>query len=67
VTFSSPDTPGGRSRDSREEVMGRPPEGTRVGQTRPGPVEKGEPESTAHAQGNRLGQSKVHEGDGKFS
>jgi hypothetical protein len=64
--FSSPSTPGGRSRDSREEVMGRPPEGTRVGQTRPGAVEKGDPESTSHSQGKRDGQSKVYQGEGEF-
>jgi hypothetical protein len=28
-----------------------------VGQSRPGPVEKGESESTAHHSGKRLGQS----------
>lgn len=38
--FQGPDTPGGRSFDSPEEVFARPPEGTRVGQSRPGPVEK---------------------------
>lgn len=40
--YQSPETPGGRSEDSPEEVFARPPEGTRVGQTRPGPVEKTE-------------------------
>jgi hypothetical protein len=37
-----PGTPGGRSKDSPEESFARPPEGTRVGQSRPGPVEKDE-------------------------
>lgn len=55
--WRNPGTPGGRTSDSDEEVIGRPPPGTRVGQSRPGPTEKGDPESTAHAQGKRLGQS----------
>lgn len=55
--WGNPGTPGGRTKDSPEEVMSRPPEGARVGQSRPGPVEKGEPEGTAHAQGKRMGQS----------
>lgn len=38
--FGDPGTPGGRTADSPESVMARPPAGTRVGQTRPGPVEK---------------------------
>jgi|tagenome__1003787_1003787.scaffolds.fasta_scaffold20418781_2 hypothetical protein len=40
--FRNPGTPGGRSPDSDEEVFARPPAGTRVGQSRPGPVEKTE-------------------------
>lgn len=40
--FNDPGTPGGRTKDSPESVMARPPEGTRVGQSRPGPVEKHE-------------------------
>lgn len=40
--WNNPGTPGGRTKDSPEEVMSRPPEGTRVGQSRPGPVEKHE-------------------------
>jgi hypothetical protein len=55
--FRNPGTPGGRTYDSDEEVMSRPPAGTRVGQSRPGPVEKDDPDSTAHAQGKRMGQS----------
>jgi len=55
--FRNPGTPGGRTSDSDEEVIGRPPPGTRVGQSRPGPVEKGESESTAHHSGKRVGQS----------
>lgn len=66
MSMQGPDTPGGRSPDSPEVVFARPPKGTRVGQTRPGAVEKGEPDSTAHDQGKRLGQSKVYKGDGKF-
>jgi hypothetical protein len=38
--FRNPGTPGGRTFDSDEEVISRPPPGTRVGQSRPGPVEK---------------------------
>lgn len=40
--WRSPDTPGGRSKDTDEGVFARPPKGTRVGQSRPGPVEKSE-------------------------
>jgi hypothetical protein len=40
--YGDPGTPGGRTKDSPERVMSRPPEGARVGQSRPGPVEKHE-------------------------
>jgi len=40
--FRNPGTPGGRTHDSPEEIMSRPPAGTRIGQSRPGPVEKHE-------------------------
>lgn len=42
MQYGDPGTPGGRTKDSPERVMDRPPPGTRVGQSRPGPVEKTE-------------------------
>lgn len=44
--FNNPGTPGGRTKDSPEETLARPPAGTRVGQSRPGPVEKTEDDVT---------------------
>lgn len=52
--FSNPGTPGGRTHDSREEVMARPPAGTRVGQTRPGPVEKTEDDAVSERAGSSV-------------
>lgn len=52
--FGDPGTPGGRTKDSPEEVMSRPPAGTRIGQSRPGPVEKTEDQAVSKALGSSV-------------